>query len=238
MATFNEIIMASQNGMGNRELAEHYNPDAVFANNDAARGAGHVMKIRAQREIDAGNGNAEYQPIRQRNGGTATAVKPAKGKAVMASSIDDVPLRTLICQAVTVASMTYQGEVAMDTTRNNICAHLEAQTPCLMNAMRVMSPLMGIDPDDAIIRLSEWAGVRSEEEKKAERCRALANRLLAAHTAAKLNEQTVERLIKAGFEVNAPNSHCMALRIDSVAVELAVKHADESSLETMSSGIL
>lgn len=238
MATYNEIIMASQNGMGNRELAEHYNPDAVFANNDAARGAGHVMKIRAQREIDAGNGNAEYQPIRQRNGGTASA-KPAKaGKAIMASSIESVPLRTLITQAVTVAGMSYYDGPPMDTTRNNICAHLEAQTPCLINALKVMAPLMALDPDDAIARLASWAGVKTEEERKAERCRALANRILAAHTAAKLNEQTVERLIKAGFEVNAPNSHCMALRIDSVAVELAVKHSDEESLEVMASGIL
>ena len=243
MATYFDIMQdANDPNVSNSELAVKYNPDAIFSEANggaAARSCGHSMKVRAEKMIAEGRGDEQYVPIRQRgtngNGGTATA-KP-KCKVIMASAIESMPLRTLAVQAVTVATMTYQGDLALDTTQASICAHLEAQTPCLINALTVMAPLMGLDPDDAIVRLAQWSGVKTEEERCAERCRKAANSILDRATVARNNQVKREQLELHGFVVTAPDCHSLALQVDKTEIDQLVTDGLENALIDILSAI-
>lgn len=244
MATYLDILNdANDPSISNGELAEKYNPDAQFSSANggaAARSYGHSMKVKAERMVAEGRGDEQFVPIRQRgtNGGNSATAKPAKaGKAVTALAIEDARLRTLITQAVTVALMSYHGDLAMDTTQASICAHLEAQTAVLINAIKVMAPLMVLDPDDAIARLSSWAGVKTEEERTAERCRKAAIAILDRAAMARNNQVKREQLELHGFIVTAPDWHSLALKTEKAEVERLVNENQEDALIDILSAI-
>ena len=233
MATYLDILNdANDPSISNGELAEKYNPDAQFSSANggaAARSYGHSMKVKAERMVAEGRGDEQFVPIRQRgtNGGNSATAKPAKaGKAVTALAIEDAKLRGLIIQAVSVAGYTYK-DGAMNTERDCIRGHLENKTTALINAIKALSPLMGIDTDKAISDLSNWSGVKTLQQRKVDGAVSMYGKVRAIVEMARQNEQKRIALIKDGFDVYGPAVHYHALRIDDAELSRLKELANE-----------
>lgn len=137
--------------------------------------------------------------------------------------------------AVSVAGLSYRGELLMDGTKGSIRKHLESETPQLMTAIKAVWEAAGATESltadmDAI---KTWAGVKTAMERLKANCDKIYNEIRSTYMMATMDQAKINTLESRGFVIIAPLSHVAAININLDDVNAKLKSLDLAGLQTI-----
>lgn len=137
--------------------------------------------------------------------------------------------------AVSVAGLSYRGELLMDGTKGSIRQHLESETPQLMTAIKAVWEAAGATESltadmDAI---KTWAGVKTDMERLKAACEKVAGDIKTLHMLAKMDQVKIESLESKGFIVIPTQQHVSAKLINVAEVDGKLESLDMLALQTI-----
>lgn len=137
--------------------------------------------------------------------------------------------------AVSVAELSYRGELLMNGTKGSIRQHLESETPQLMAAVKAVWEAAGatelLTADMETIKT--WAGVKTDMERLKAACDKVYNEIRSTYIMATMDQAKINTLESRGFVIIEPLSHIAAININLDDANAKLKSLDLTGLQTI-----